>query len=586
MKAQKLSKKKTFNLIFSSLDGDTDCANGRDEENCTTTSSTPVAPEPIPTCHDWMFRCKNERCVPHWWKCDSINDCGDMSDEIGCVNTTSPISTTTTTEQTSTSDPEQECNSNQFACDTEKICLGKAYVCDGYKDCPNGEDENNCPPDLCGRGKFRCRSDGVCLDITKYCDGIINCVDASDEEDCHHVNVETDNATIICQAGFFMCDHTCAPLAKLCNGKQDCYDYDDEKNCSDPNNRHFQLSHVLLHKKTLNATSFLIFWYEPTVFTGAQKNDTNKYVFEYLPKISSNNIDWEQDSWIENTEFRFNNLKPFTTYNVTVIVRPKNASRVDPPFLYLNVTTGEGLPSEPQNVRVTQLNGTRVQVSWEPPKDSNGLLKEYTVYYRAQTYSVQQAHSVKVSPQETSIVLESNFEPNVTYEFWVRARNSKNESLNSKLVRLTFDKASDMDRLSGLRIVRMDKNHVELEWAIIKDVDGYIIQVVLPQNYSRLPSFRTAQTKYIVEHLPKGVELTIKVGGYKKNYVGRMASVTTRLNGAPLPEVKAEIEKKGNDYTIKWEPVDMPGVEVLYGVYCGQTLDELLDSKRKHLFFH
>lgn len=52
-------------------DGDKDCMNGRDEENCTHSTSTESNHKTdniMPTCHDWMYQCNNDRCVPHWWK--------------------------------------------------------------------------------------------------------------------------------------------------------------------------------------------------------------------------------------------------------------------------------------------------------------------------------------------------------------------------------------------------------------------------------------------------------------------------------------------------------------------------------------
>lgn len=208
-----------------------------------------------------------------------------------------------------------------------------------------------------------------------------------------------------------MCDNTCLPESKRCNGKIDCYDGSDEENCNGTS-KVYQVGYLFPYKRTLNSSSFLVFWY--------MQGGDNK-TFEYLPSISkAGNNKWaNHTTWIEHTEFRFTNLTAFTTYNITVYVRIKGSQHVDTPYLSINVTTAEGMPKEPMNVNVTQLNGSRVIVSWDAPTEVFGILKEYTVYYGIQSPTVNPVNSVKVSPADRSIVLESNFEANSTYNFWV-----------------------------------------------------------------------------------------------------------------------------------------------------------------------
>lgn len=386
-----------------------------------------------------------------------------------------------------------------------------------------------------------------------------------------------------CTPGFILCDRVCMPVSILCNGKVDCYDYDDESNCNNTSNHFYQVNYLFMNKRTLNATSFLIFWYSPA--NGGPRDN-----FEYLPSISlANRQDWSNyTKWIENTEHRFTNLTPFTTYNVTVYVRLRNSTHVDPPYNYINVTTAEGVPSEPLNVNVTQLNGSgRVEVSWDPPKEAYGILKEYTVYYRAQTISVQQANSLKVSPQEHSLALDAHFEPNITYEYWVRARNSKNESPSSKLVRLTLDISSDIDRLSGLKAKVIGRDSVQVEWLPIKGVDAYQIEVILPQPYPKLNSSRTTDTQFTIGKLVPGVNINIKVSGVLKHYFGRPASVLIMIPGTALPEVpKVSKSLSGSDIFLHWSPpLNTNLSNITYGIYYGTTMDELYESKLRIVHF-
>lgn len=138
------------------------------------------------------------------------------------------------------------------------------------------------------------------------------------------------NETLACRPGYFACDQICLPQSKLCDGKVDCQGYDDERDCNGTYNRYYQVSYLFPYKRTMSATSFLIFWYMPT-------NGVANQTFEYMPSISlANENNWKNHtSWIGDTQFRFENLTSFTMYNVTVYVRPNGTEHVDAPYLYI-----------------------------------------------------------------------------------------------------------------------------------------------------------------------------------------------------------------------------------------------------------
>jgi len=68
------------------------------------------------TSHDGAY------CVSQVAKCDSVNDCSDASDEMGCVD--------------------EGCPGN-FQCSSGQ-CLKRHLVCNGIVDCNDGSDEVNC----------------------------------------------------------------------------------------------------------------------------------------------------------------------------------------------------------------------------------------------------------------------------------------------------------------------------------------------------------------------------------------------------------------------------------------------------------
>merc|ERR1711879_750500 len=91
-------------------DGDNDCKENTDEENCTG------------TCSAGQYRCMDgSRCIDSRWKCDGEADCLDNSDELNCV-----------------CDPAKE-----WKC-ANGVCIDVSWRCDEDNDCGDASDEQNC----------------------------------------------------------------------------------------------------------------------------------------------------------------------------------------------------------------------------------------------------------------------------------------------------------------------------------------------------------------------------------------------------------------------------------------------------------
>lgn len=192
-------------------DGEADCLEKDDEENCQEVK-----------CNPDQFKCKSFdnsaiSCIPKEWVCDGQTDCLDMKDEANC----------TAKEEKNQCDMQTE-----FKCASGQ-CVYKSWRCDGDHDCQDGSDEVDCKEDTCGSvDKFKCKTTNFCIPTNWKCDGEPDCPDHSDETGCKLNELHPVHA-INCSVTEFQCKNHAQCISKFwhCDGDEDCFDGSDEADC-------------------------------------------------------------------------------------------------------------------------------------------------------------------------------------------------------------------------------------------------------------------------------------------------------------------------------------------------------------------
>ncbi|XP_047534155.1 sortilin-related receptor-like isoform X1 [Vanessa atalanta] len=186
---------------FKRLNGKCMCPNGMEP------APNMTCPKQAGTCATHEFTCKNGMCIASTWRCDGNDDCGDLSDEAGCL-----------------------CAPPLVACDDDAHCYLPPWRCDGDVDCVDMSDEKDCNKKNCTETQFQC-ANGNCIEKRWVCDGDNDCKDGSDERNCTQ-NIPKRPESMSCDSHAFRChDDTnplCIPDSWVCDGERDCPGGDDE----------------------------------------------------------------------------------------------------------------------------------------------------------------------------------------------------------------------------------------------------------------------------------------------------------------------------------------------------------------------
>ncbi|GFQ81296.1 tyrosine-protein phosphatase Lar [Trichonephila clavata] len=184
------------------------------------------------------------------------------------------------------------------------------------------------------------------------------------------------------------------------------------------------------------------------------------YVIQFKPRMT--NQDYSELSGINSMFYTVRDLTPYTEYEFYVIA--VNAIGRGSPSLPAIVTTGETEPgSAPRNVQATPLSTSTVVVQWDPPKEPNGQVTGYKVYYtiNPQTPTQTWLSQIVDNNQLTTI---SDMKTHAIYTIRVQAFTSRGPGPLSAPIQVKTQQGVP-SQPTNLRATPTSATSVQLTWS-------------------------------------------------------------------------------------------------------------------------
>lgn len=202
IRASSLGKPCRSRLDCQAKDINSDCVNGI----CECIVASPRCSSNSTGCHKDTFQCRSGHCISWYFVCDQFKNCDDGSDEEFCFSQLASLG--------ASSGPNRPMGSSLN---------------------PSGSNLPDCPAEA-----FKCLDGSGCLSRSKLCNGKRECGDGSDEFACSSTTASTNNSAGSdlgawhtsgkCPSGTFECANgQCLPNFVFCNAVDDCADGSDER---------------------------------------------------------------------------------------------------------------------------------------------------------------------------------------------------------------------------------------------------------------------------------------------------------------------------------------------------------------------
>uniref|UniRef100_W8AST6 Cytokine receptor n=2 Tax=Ceratitis capitata TaxID=7213 RepID=W8AST6_CERCA len=193
-------------------------------------------------------------------------------------------------------------------------------------------------------------------------------------------------------------------------------------------------------------------------------NAFNKYNITYCEVRDKANLNCQHiiRESKEEKKLTLKYLKPYTNYNISIQAFAEGGKKS--PEKLITCQTNEAAPEPPGNVDYVRgsITSTSVNISWEAPLVTNGVLQKYTIKYKMVNETSEREKTILAGVALSGEIEELNSDS--TYEIYVIAWTTKSS------------KASKSIRITTLVGIPSPPANFKLK----EDGDGYIINWTLP----------------------------------------------------------------------------------------------------------
>ncbi|KAK7068698.1 hypothetical protein SK128_024054 [Halocaridina rubra] len=134
-----------------------------------------------------------------------------------------------------------------------------------------------------------------------------------------------------------------------------------------------------------------------------------------------------------STETHLHGLQKYTNYSLQVLAFTSGGEGVRSQPIHCQ--TDQDIPEAPTSVKALVMSAESILVSWLPPERPNGIITQYTVYYKEHGQSDSEAIQQKLLPSQLNYEA-TGLKRRDNYVFWVTASTTVGEGEMSQAVHL------------------------------------------------------------------------------------------------------------------------------------------------------